>query len=155
MLFCIFAVGWIRHFGCYLLASGLQLVGSTCSAGILPAVPKAFCPRSGGRGRPPDSRRTAAGTAALRFLLRTLVERRRHYPRFHALPADFYFHGISNRRLVRRNIGERDILFQEWRRRTAGDVSNLAAGVIQDLVFVAGNSSIDHFEANQCLFNAL
>src|SRR5208337_5178562 len=33
-----------------------------CSAGILPAVPRASRPRRGGRGRPPDSRRDGGAT---------------------------------------------------------------------------------------------
>src|ERR1700677_2408681 len=61
---------------------------------------------------------------------RTLIKRRRDYLRFHALSADFNQQSISDGGLLGRNIGQRNILFEEWRRRTAGDVANFSpAGV--------------------------
>src|SRR6266851_1006245 len=50
------SVGYcISAFGSWLLA---------CSAGILPAVPRVSCPRRGGRGRTPDSRRDGGATTS-------------------------------------------------------------------------------------------
>src|SRR5271167_279153 len=40
----------------------VPLIPAVCSAGILPAVARASCPRGRGRGRPHDSRRDGGAT---------------------------------------------------------------------------------------------
>src|SRR5450755_813141 len=91
---------------------------------------------------------------AFRCFFRTLIKRRRYHLRFHTLAADFDFYGRTNRRLRGRNIGQCDVLLQKRRWRSAGDIADLASGVVQDLVSVTGDSAIDHFEAHQRFLQA-
>src|SRR5208282_1960197 len=52
-------------------------------------------------------------------------------------------------------ISQRNILLQERRWRSAGDITNLASAFVENLVTVAGDASIDHFEPNQRFLHAL
>src|ERR1019366_6885797 len=92
---------------------------------------------------------------AFRCFFRTLIKWRRHHLRFHALSADFDFYRGSNRCLLGWNVGERNVFLQERRRRTAGDIADLATAHFQNLVSVAGDSSIDHLEPDQRFLHAL
>src|SRR5208282_6378282 len=96
---------------------------------------------------------TAAETAVLRFF-RTLIKRRRHQLCVHALAANFDFYRRSDRGMLGRNIGQRNIFLQERRRRAAGDVANLASSVVENLVSVAGDSPIDHLQSDQGFLHA-
>src|SRR5208283_2095897 len=92
---------------------------------------------------------------AFRGSFRTLIKWRWHYLRVYALSADFDFDHGSHRGLRRRNISQRNILLQERRWRSAGDITNLASAFVENLVSVAGDASIDHFEPNQRFLHAL
>src|ERR1019366_8509718 len=86
--------------------------------------------------------------------LRPPIERRRYYLCFHALSTDFHFYRSADRSLRGRNAGQRNILLQERRRRTAGHVADLASALVQNSVSVSGNASVDHFQTYQRLLHA-
>src|SRR4029077_5987523 len=119
MFFRIFAVGGVRHVGFWLLALSSWLF-----------LTEASCPWW------------------LSFF-RTLIKRCWYYLRFHALAAYFDSYRRSKRSMLGRNIGERNILLQERRGRTARNVADLAAALVQNFVPIASDASINHFEPAQ------
>src|SRR5215831_4470363 len=77
-----------------------------------------------------------------------LVERSWNYFRSYALPANLHLHGRAHSPKCGRNISQRDILFQKWRRRAAGDGADFFPGVTEHLVTVARNAALHHFKAD-------
>src|ERR1700745_2755607 len=63
--------------------------------------------------------------------LRALVKRRRHNLRSHALTANFNFHPRAGRGMCGRHVRQGDALLQKRRRRTAGDVTNFLACLVE------------------------
>src|SRR5205807_8621735 len=64
--------------------------------------------------------------ARLSFLW-PLIKWRRHYFTFDALSADFNLDGAANFRMLGRNVGQGNILFQIGRIRSAGDNADFVA----------------------------
>src|ERR1035438_7122593 len=88
------------------------------------------------------------------LLLRTLVKRRRNHLALYRLVADFHRHFAADGGVLQGHVGQRDVLLQEWRVRTAGDVADLLALQIEHLVAVARNAAIHRLQANQRALDA-
>src|ERR1700753_1732073 len=84
----------------------------------------------------------------LRFL-RPLVKRGWHYLALHLLAADFHKNFMPDLCVRWRHIGQRNILFHEWRRRSAGNYADLMIVLVEDLVSIAWNTAIDCFQPDQ------
>src|SRR5215470_46325 len=88
----------------------------------------------------------------LRLLIsffRLLVKRRRHHSRFHALSANFYIDARPHLGEPSRNVRQRDVLLEERPRRATRHVTDFAATVVEHLVTVASNSTLDHLHSDQ------
>src|SRR3954471_21802803 len=80
---------------------------------------------------------------------RTLVERRRYNLRGDALPADFNFYFGSDLGEFRRHVCQRDVLLEERRGRARRHISDRLTGFVQNLVFIARDTALDHFESDE------
>src|SRR5438445_5150440 len=82
-------------------------------------------------------------------LLRFSVKRSRHYLRCYTLTTNLDLQFGADRRQLRRNIGQRDVLFQERRVRSAGHVSDLTAAFVPNFVSIAGDSALNHLQTHE------
>src|SRR5271166_1505767 len=85
----------------------------------------------------------------LSCFLRTLIKRRRHNLRSHALPAYLYFHRRAQGRELQRHVGQRNVLLEERRGRPAGDVSDFATAAVEHLVSISRDATLNHLQTNQ------
>src|ERR1039458_4221425 len=83
------------------------------------------------------------------LLLGTLVKRRRNYLALYRLVADFHRHFAADGGVLHGHVGQRDVLLQEWRVRTAGDVADLLTIQIEHLVAVARYASLHRLQPHQ------
>ena len=61
---------------------------------------------------------------------------------------------VSNARMLRRHISQRNVLLQERRVRTAGDVADFLPALVEDLVAVARDAALDHLQADERALHA-
>src|SRR5579872_307576 len=78
-----------------------------------------------------------------------LVKRRGNHLRPDLLTAHFNQNYRAHLGVAGRHISEGDVLLEERRRRSAGDVADLLARLTEDLVIVASNAALDHLKSHQ------
>src|SRR6266851_570971 len=81
--------------------------------------------------------------------LRPLVKRCRHHLRTNALSANQHLERRTYGRKLQGHICQRDILLQEWRGRSASDVSNFLPTAVQHLVLIARDAALRHFQTHE------
>ena len=79
----------------------------------------------------------------------TAIKRLRNNAGTHILAANFYRKFRIYSAVRGWNISERDVLFQKWSGRAAGDRANLFASQGADGIAVAADTTLDHFHADQ------
>src|SRR6266852_474157 len=84
----------------------------------------------------------------LRFF-RALVKRGRHYLAFDLLSADIDEQLMVDFRICRRHIRQRNVLLQERRGRSAGNVAEFASGLVKYFVSIARDAAVHRFQTNQ------
>src|SRR5262249_37739207 len=88
-------------------------------------------------------------------LFRTFIKRRRHNLRRQALTAHFHSHETAGSRKFHGCVGSGDVCGHERRIGTAGNVAELVACVVQDLVSVTRNAALHHLQSSQRALYAL